>query len=79
MELFKSLQNHLTTVSVTSEILLKATDSKIIDFEDAIQYECAVSLKIIDAFITRNEKDFRKGSIATFQPDEFLKIYLNEL
>jgi predicted nucleic acid-binding protein len=79
MDLFRSLQNHLTTVSVTSEILLKATDSKITDFEDAIQYECASSIKIIDAFLTRDKKDFRKGNIAIFLPDEFLKIYLTEL
>jgi predicted nucleic acid-binding protein len=42
------------------------------DFEDAVQHESAVA-ENLDAIITRNEKDFKNGSMQIYSPADFLK------
>lgn len=59
------------TSDLTDRILEKGLSSKFSDFEDALQYYCAVQsdCKIL---ITRNGKDFKESEIPTMTPDEYL-------
>lgn len=51
------MRDHLKLVSVNEKVLNKSIDSEISDFEDALQYECALKSKA-DFLITSNKKDF---------------------
>lgn len=59
-------------VPVTKEMLVNATISKIKDYEDAVQFQCAASITGIDGIITRNKKDFKHSTIPVFSPEEVL-------
>ena len=51
-----------------------ALASSFSDFEDAIQYYCAVE-NTVDQIITRNKKDFSKAKLTVSTPKEFLRSY----
>jgi predicted nucleic acid-binding protein len=59
------------TSYLTDNIIDKGLISKFNDFEDALQYYCAVKMdcKIL---ITRNGKDFKESEIAVLPPEEYL-------
>lgn len=65
-----SLNEMTTTVAVTAETIDSSIISDFKDFEDAIQYHCALRIHKIDAIVTRNTKDFKKSSIAILTPQE---------
>ena len=44
------------------------------DYEDSVQYSSALTIKDLDAIITRNIKDYRNSSIAVMTPLNFLKM-----
>jgi predicted nucleic acid-binding protein len=59
------------TSYLTDNIIDKGLISKFNDFEDALQYYCAVKMdcKIL---ITRNGKDFKESEIVVLTPEEYL-------
>lgn len=59
------------TSDLTDRIIDKGLSSKFTDFEDALQYHCAIKLDC-DILITRNEKDFKGSDIPVMTPDEYL-------
>ncbi|MCB9263321.1 MAG: PIN domain-containing protein [Flavobacteriales bacterium] len=61
-----------TTSDLTDKIVDKGLSSKFSDFEDSLQYYCAIKMdcKIL---ITRNGKDFKESEIPVLTPDEYLK------
>jgi len=65
---FKTL---VTVLSVDSKIIDLAIASDFSDFEDAIQYYCAMEhgLTII---LTRNIKDYKKATIKVMLPETYL-------
>lgn len=60
------------TSDLTNRIIDKGLSSKFSDFEDALQYHCAIKLDC-NILITRNEKDFKRSDIPVMTPDEYLK------
>ena len=60
------------TSDLTDTIIDKALSSKFADFEDALQYHCALKMNC-NLLITRNVKDFKKSAIPIMTPDEYLK------
>lgn len=70
MGMFKTLVNVLNIDTKTIDL---AISSDFNDFEDAIQYACAIehNLKMI---ITRNLKDFKKSSIPVMSPETFIAL-----
>jgi predicted nucleic acid-binding protein len=62
---------------LTDKIIDKGLISKFNDFEDALQYYCALKMdcKIL---ITRNGKDFKESEIAVLTPDEYLHSLQNK-
>lgn len=62
----------LSSISPIDELIIeKELNSKFKDFEDALQYFCAVESGC-DIIITRNGKDFKESSISVMTPAEFL-------
>ena len=59
------------TADLTDKIIDKGLSSKFGDFEDALQYFCALKTGS-SIIITRNEKDFKSSEIPVFNPEEYL-------
>ncbi len=59
---------------VTQETIDSALNSKMKDFEDAVQFFAFKAAKI-DIFITRNNKDYPKNSAVVMTPIEFLQVW----
>lgn len=58
---------------VNKSVLDQATQSKIVDFEDAVLHEAA-RLAAADAIVTRNSKDFKSASLTIYQPHELIAL-----
>jgi predicted nucleic acid-binding protein len=67
---FKTLINVLPVDSKTIDLAI-ASDFN--DFEDAIQYSCAIENNLT-TIITRNVKDYKKASIAVLTPETFIAL-----
>lgn len=65
---FKTLVNVLSVDSHTIDL---AIASEFNDFEDAIQYACALENNI-PVIVTRNHKDFKKSVVLVVSPETFL-------
>jgi predicted nucleic acid-binding protein len=60
-------------LKVDDHIIKNAITSGFPDFEDSIQYFCALESKKIDVIITRNIKDYRHSELPVMSPGDFLK------
>jgi predicted nucleic acid-binding protein len=58
--------------SLNESIVEKALHSDFEDFEDALQYFCALDAKC-DIIITRNPKDFKHSLLPILSAEEYLK------
>lgn len=61
----------MTILSLGEKEIMAAVSSKISDFEDAIQNECAVNADM-DIILTRNVKDYKQSKLAILTPLELL-------
>jgi predicted nucleic acid-binding protein len=57
---------------VNENIIEKSLNSEFNDFEDALQYFCAIEANC-NIIITRNKKDFKHSAIPVMTADEYLK------
>lgn len=67
----KKLSTLLKVADTTNGHFLSALELQAKDFEDALQYYCAVSNEC-DTIVTRNKKDFTFSSINVLTPEELL-------
>lgn len=66
----------LIEISIIDEsIVEKALNSDFEDFEDSLQYFCALDSKC-EIIITRNPKDFKRSLIPIMSAEEYLKSIL---
>lgn len=56
------------------ETIDKSLFSGFTDFEDAVQYFCALQSSC-EVFLTRNRKDFKQSALPILTPEEFLSSY----
>lgn len=71
-----SIQKLLTIfqiAEVNKEVLLLATNSKFVDFEDAVQH-CAGQFVSVDSIVTWNPRDFKQASLPVYSPNELWGI-----
>jgi predicted nucleic acid-binding protein len=68
-----SLSKMVNILRVDEQIIKNAIASSFPDFEDTIQYFCALDSKKIDVIITRNTKDYKNSGIPVMTPGDFLK------
>lgn len=73
LEVVETLLNMTEIVGTTKSEILQALKNDFSDFEDSVQYSSALTIKDLDAIITRNTKDFRNSSVAVMTPLNFLK------
>jgi len=72
-KVISGLMRRFTVIEINEELLHKALNSEIDDFEDAVIEVSAIE-KNIDYIITRNIKDFKKSIIPAKTPEELLSI-----
>lgn len=65
------------TADLTDRIVDKGLASKFADFEDALQYYCAIKTDCT-VIITRNTKDFKESELPVLTPDEYLLSLKNK-
>jgi predicted nucleic acid-binding protein len=74
ISLLKDIKAISTTMDVTEDIISKAIESGLKDFEDAIQLNTALSNKKIQAIVTRDIKGFKNNDISVLTPEEAMGI-----
>ena len=70
-KVISQLMKRFTVIEINDELLTKALNSEIDDFEDAVIEVSAIN-RNIDYIITRNIKDFRKSVIPAKTPEELI-------
>jgi predicted nucleic acid-binding protein len=68
-----SLSKMVSILKVEEQTIKSAILSGFPDFEDSIQYFCAIEFKKVDVIITRNTKDYKNSDIPIMTPGDFLK------
>ncbi|HCL57543.1 MAG TPA: PIN domain nuclease [Spirochaetia bacterium] len=77
MELVKIILNTFKISKVDFSILNSAEKFKMKDYEDAVQYACAVESDC-EYMITRNKKDFRINGIKIIDSEEFYDLIIKD-
>ena len=72
----KELSELLQIMNVDDTIIKRALQSGFKDFEDAIQYQTALSDPDIDVIVSRNIKDYKEAELPVMSPETFIKTYL---
>lgn len=67
---------HITEVN--EAVIKKSLKSDFKDFEDAIQYNCALLVPKLKAIVSRNIKDFKNSTVAVLSPTEVLAMINSE-
>jgi hypothetical protein len=62
----------LNILKVEELTIRNALASGFSDFEDSIQYFCAIDSKRSDVIITRNTKDYKNSEIPVMTPRDYL-------
>lgn len=76
IKLLEKLSEMIEITDVTAYIIRQSLKTDFKDYEDAIQYYCALSIPKIDGIITRNTKDFKKSTLPILTPTESLSTIL---
>ena len=70
IRLLEDLAEMTEITDVTDAIIRQSLKSDFKDYEDAIQYYCALSIPQIDFIVTRNTRDYKKSVLSVFTPKE---------
>jgi len=70
IKLLAELAEISEVVDVTGMVIRQSLKTDFNDYEDAIQYYCALSTPQIDFIVTRNTKDFKKSTLPVLTPVE---------
>ncbi|MDB4904246.1 MAG: hypothetical protein JWQ63_3527 [Mucilaginibacter sp.] len=70
IKLLEELAEITEITDVTNVIIRQSLKTDFKDYEDAIQYYCALSIPKIDFIVTRNTKDFKKSTLPVLTPNE---------
>jgi predicted nucleic acid-binding protein len=74
IEVVELLTDMAEIVGTTKKEITQALKNNFRDYEDSVQYSSALTIKDLDAIITRNITDYRNSSIAVMTPLNFLKM-----
>lgn len=74
LEVLETLTEMTEIVGTTKKEIIQALKNNFTYFEDSIQYFSALTIKDLDAIITRNIKDYSNSSIAVMTPLHFLRM-----
>lgn len=74
IKLLEQLSQWAEIIDVTKSIIKDSLKTDFKDFEDAIQYNCALSLARLDFIVTRDTKDFKKSTLSIMTPEEAVSV-----
>jgi len=74
LEVVEALVEMTEIVGTTKKEIVQSLKNNFSDFEDSIQYSSAMTIKGLDAIITRNIKDYKHADIAVMTPLNFLNL-----
>ena len=74
LQVVETLIEMTEIIGTTKKEIIQALRNDFKDFEDSVQYSSALTVKGLDAIITRNIKDYRNSKIAVITPLNFLKM-----
>lgn len=74
LEVVEALTEMTEIIGTTKIEIIQALKNDFSDYEDSVQYSSALTIKSLDAIITRNVKDYRNSSVAVMTPLNFLKM-----
>lgn len=77
IKLLSELSEMVEIVDVTKNVIKKSIKNDFKDFEDAIQYNCAISNTKIDFIVARDAKDFKKSTLSILAPKEAVSFVQN--
>ena len=77
IKLLDELSEMAEIADVTKSVIKKSLKTDFKDFEDAIQYYCALSLNKIDFIVTRDTKDYKKSTLSIMTPAEAVSHFEN--
>lgn len=72
VSVLQELDRQTEMVSLSRSEVVSALESGFADFEDAVQHECALSNRRVEAIATRDRKGFRKSQLPILSPPEAL-------
>lgn len=78
LKVIEELVEMTEIIGTTKKEIVQALRNNFKDYEDSIQYSTALTIKDVEAIITRNVKDYSKSEIAVFTPENYLKTKNNE-
>ena len=78
LEVIGELVEITEIIGSTKKEITQALRNDFKDYEDSIQYSTAMTIKGIEAIITRNVKDYSRSGIAVFTPENYLKTRESE-
>ena len=73
LKVVEELTEMTEIVGTTKTEIKQALRNDFKDFEDSIQYSCALKVEGIEAILTRNIKDYSTSRIAVLTPENYLK------
>lgn len=76
-ERLKSILMFVKVYDIEAHVVVEALDSSWKDYEDAVQFQSAVSI-YADCIVTRNKKDFTESDIPVYTVDELLESLYNQ-
>jgi predicted nucleic acid-binding protein len=77
IKLLEDLAEITEITDVTNAIIRQSLKTDFKDYEDAIQYYCALSIPKIDFIVTGNTKDFKKSTLPVLTPAEAISSLNN--
>lgn len=77
LEILRKLRTVISILPVDEKVIDRALNSGFSDFEDAIQYQCAMENNL-DFIITRNKADFKKSRLSVLDAEEFIEMWNTE-
>lgn len=71
--------SEMTEIAEVTKMIINKSLKKLNfkDFEDAIQYNCALNLTKLDFIVTRDTKDFKKSTLSIMTPEEAVRLLEN--
>jgi len=75
LTLLEELADMTEITDVTATVIRESLKTDFKDYEDAIQYQSALSIPDLDFIVTRNTKDFKKSTLAVLTPTEALASF----
>ena len=74
ISLMEGLADITKIADVTDAVIRQSLQTEFKDYEDAIQYYCALTIHEIDFIVTRNTKDFKKSRLPVLTPLEAVRV-----